>query len=202
MSKRVNDAALEIIKHFEQGPGGGFAPRVYICPAGEPTIGWGHVVLPGERYGRITEAEAEALLRRDLGKFEKGVRDLTVGAKLNENQFSALVCFAYNVGLGAFKKSTLRRKVLAGDTAGAAAEFMRWVYGGGRKLRGLVRRRKAERKLFEAPVEKTFRVPKGLSLRRVAGLPPRPIPQRVQQLALGGARAPRRVRGSRGPRGR
>jgi GH24 family phage-related lysozyme (muramidase) len=68
-----------------------------------------------------------------------------------ENQFSAMVSFAFNVGLNAYRGSTLLRKHNAGDFAGAAAEFPRWVYAGGEVLPGLVRRREAERTLYLKP---------------------------------------------------
>ena len=74
-----------------------------------------------------------------------------VKVKLGSNQFSALVCFSYNVGLGTFSKSTMLRKLNDGDYRGAAAEFDRWVKGGGRTLPGLVRRRNAEKTLFLKP---------------------------------------------------
>jgi len=95
----------------------------------------------------ITQAEAEAILRRDLQVFETGVRNaLTIAT--NSDQFSAMVSFAFNVGVGDFSGSTLLRKHNAGDFAGAANEFLRWVYAGGQFLPGLERRRKAERALY------------------------------------------------------
>ncbi|CAB4495529.1 unnamed protein product [Rhizophagus irregularis] len=95
----------------------------------------------------ISRAEGEALLKKDLARFEKCVESLT-RIKLNSNQFSALCSFTFNLGCGAYQQSTLRRKLNAGNTKGASLEFRKWVYGGGKNLPGLVRRRKAERDLF------------------------------------------------------
>lgn len=142
MTKRC----IELVKRFE-----GFSPTVYICPAGYPTIGYGHVVTPEERKrfrGGITKEEAEELLRRDLIKFEAGVKAQLKGVKLHEYSMDALTSFAYNVGLYAFRGSTLRRLILRGELIDAAEQFLRWVYAGGKRLRGLELRRRAERELF------------------------------------------------------
>lgn len=112
------------------------------------TVGWGHTgpsVCPGLV---ITQSEADVLLAADLEAFEAEVEArLEVGP--SGNQFSALVCFAYNCK--GWQGSTLLRKFNAGDIEGAAAEFGRWTRAGGRVLRGLVRRREAERELFLTP---------------------------------------------------
>lgn len=133
---------LSLIKRFE-----GLRLKAYICPAGVPTIGYG--TTKGVRMGQtITEEEAERLLREDVAVFERGV-DEAVKVPLNPNQRAALVSFAYNVGLGAFRTSTLLRLLNKGDYAGAAKQFDRWTKGGGKVLPGLVKRRAAERELFE-----------------------------------------------------
>lgn len=95
----------------------------------------------------ITEAQAEQMLAADLVRFERAVERL-VQVPLNQGQFDALVSFTYNVGEGNFTKSTLLRKLNAGDTAGAADQFLRWVNAGGKVLSGLVKRRAAERAMF------------------------------------------------------
>jgi len=137
----INPAGLKLVKEFE-----GLRLKAYRCPAGVLTIGYGHT--GGVREGQvITEAEAEELLKKDLLIFERGVKNY-VKVPLTDNQFSALVSFAYNVGLGAFGKSTLLRKINSRDYNGAAAEFARWNRGGGKILPGLVRRREAEKALF------------------------------------------------------
>ena len=142
---RINQAGFELIKRFE-----GEWLTSYLCPAGVWTIGFGHTgsdVRPGMS---ITHAQAEEMLERDISRFEDGVaRAVTV--PISGNQFSALVSFAFNVGLGAIRRSTLLRKLNSGDSAGAAHEFLRWDKSGGRVLPGLTRRRLAERELFETP---------------------------------------------------
>ncbi|MDW8136260.1 MAG: lysozyme [Thermodesulfobacterium sp.] len=139
------EKCLELVKKFE-----GFSPKIYVCPAGYPTIGYGHVVTPEEREkfkNGITEEEAEELLRQDLLKFAKAIKPL-IKVPIHPYMFDALLSFTFNVGVYAFKASTLRRKVNAKEWQEAADQFLRWVYAGGRKLPGLVRRRQEERKLF------------------------------------------------------
>lgn len=135
----------ELIKSFE-----GLELEAYLCPADIWTIGYGHTgnVKEGDR---ITKAEAEALLDKDLQTFRNGVKRL-VKVPLNENQFGALVSFAYNLGLGSLQNSTLLKMLNAGDYTGAADQFLRWNKSGGKVLTGLVRRREAERAVFLTPV--------------------------------------------------
>ena len=136
---------VELVKRFE-----GFVPHIYRCPAGYPSIGYGHVVRPGEEElfkDGITEEEAERLLITDLAKVELKLWPL-IKVTIHPWMMDALISFSFNVGLYAFRASTLRRKLNSKDFGDAADEFLRWVYAGGRKLRGLVRRRKAERALF------------------------------------------------------
>lgn len=148
----ISDDGVALVKSFEgyltkQADGSCVA---YLCPAKVPTIGWG--CTEGVELGmRWTEAEAEAALRRELAKFEAGVARL-VTVDLNQNEFDALVSFSYNVGLGALQKSSVLRKLNAGDRDGAAAAFALWNKGGGRVLRGLVARRSREAALFMKPV--------------------------------------------------
>jgi GH24 family phage-related lysozyme (muramidase) len=98
----------------------------------------------------ITEEEGLELLMLDIAKFERGVNRL-IDVPLNQNQFDALTSFAFNLGNGSLQASTLRKKLNREDYEGAADEFPRWVFAGGRKLRGLVKRRYAERELFLTP---------------------------------------------------
>ena len=115
--------------------------------AGTLTIGFGHTgagVYPG---AIITEAEALKLLSVDVEKFASGVARY-VEVPLSDNERAALVSFAYNVGLGNFRRSTLLKKLNRNDRQGAAAEFPKWRKSKGRVLRGLIRRRAAERALF------------------------------------------------------
>lgn len=97
----------------------------------------------------ITQQQADDYLRRDVRQFERAVAR-QVRVPLTQGQFDALVSFAFNLGEGALAQSTLLRLLNAGDYAGAAAQFDRWNKAGGRVLPGLVRRRAAERALFEA----------------------------------------------------
>jgi GH24 family phage-related lysozyme (muramidase) len=139
--RHVSQDGVDLIKRFE-----GFSPTVYICPAGYRTIGYGHIVLDAERdrfAGGIGEEEAEELLRRDAGIAELAVLRL-IAVPLTNGQFDALVSFTYNLGSGALQRSTLRRKVNREEHAVLPVEFRKWVWAGGRKLRGLIRRREAE----------------------------------------------------------
>jgi len=137
----TNPKGIRLIKVFE-----GLRLSAYQDAVGVWTIGYGTTtnVYPGMV---ITEARAEELLRDDLKRFESAVNQF-VDAPLNADQFSALVAIAYNIGENAFASSTLLRKLNSNDYAGAAEEFLKWVYAGGRVLAGLVRRRNAERALF------------------------------------------------------
>lgn len=130
----------------------GLRLKAYLCPAGVPTIGYGHT--GGVRMGTtITQAQANAYLTMDLMTAGRGVRDM-VDVPLSQGEFDALVSFTFNLGAGAVRKSTLIRKLNAGDYAGAAGQFKRWVYGkvNGRNtvLNGLVRRRADEENLFRS----------------------------------------------------
>lgn len=139
---KTSQRGVDLIKTFE-----GLKLTAYLCPANVWTIGYG--TTRGVQKGMtITAAEAERLLRADLAVFEAGVSK-AVKVPLEQHEFDALVSFAYNVGLGAFQKSTLLRLLNAGDKAGAAKQFDRWNKAGGKVLAGLTRRREAERKLFE-----------------------------------------------------
>jgi len=136
--RHITQDGLDLIKRFE-----GFSPMIYICPAGYPTIGYGHVVRDDERdrfADGIDEEEAEDLLQGDVRWAERGVLRL-IDVPLTDGQFDALVSFTFNLGTGALQRSMLRRKVNQEEHAQVPQEFMRWVWAGGRKLRGLVARR-------------------------------------------------------------
>ena len=143
---KINASGLEIVKHFE-----GVRLKAYQDSVGVWTIGYGHTSMAGEPqvYAgmTITSAQAEAILKKDLGLFERGASDAVKG-RATPDQFSAMVSFSFNVGLGSLNSSTLLRKHKAGDIRGAANEFLRWVYAGDQQLPGLVRRRNAERALY------------------------------------------------------
>jgi GH24 family phage-related lysozyme (muramidase) len=137
----INQDGLNLIKSFE-----GLYLDAYIDPVGVWTIGYGHT--EGVYEGMtITEAEAEELLRKDLAEFEAAVSE-AVQVSLNDNQFSALVSFTFNLGAGSLFESTLLKLLNQGDFQGAADQFPRWNKAGGQELPGLTRRRQAERALF------------------------------------------------------
>lgn len=123
--------------------------RPYLCPAGVPTIGVGSTrYLDGRRVQLsdppITREHAMVLLRHKvLTEFMPGVRRLC-GAVDEPARLAALTDFAYNLGLGALKSSTLRRRILAGRWDDVPAELRKWVFAGGRRMNGLARRREAE----------------------------------------------------------
>lgn len=116
------------------------------------TIGTGHTAMAGPPdpniVKTITMAENDAILERDLAKFEAGVEQ-AIKRPMTQAQFDAMVSLAFNIGLGAFAKSSVVRRFNAGDTAGAAAAFMLWVKAGGRVLPGLVKRRHSEVAQFQ-----------------------------------------------------
>jgi len=118
----------------------------YRCPAGVLTIGYGSTGSHVKAGMVIDEAEADRLLRGDVGRFEDGVNAIV--GRCTQGQFDALVSFAFNLGLGALMSSTLLKRHKAGDFARAGDEFLRWTRGGGRVLPGLVKRRAAERDLY------------------------------------------------------
>ncbi|MGI0011972.1 MAG: lysozyme [Nitrososphaera sp.] len=139
----LSDRGLELIRSFE-----GCKLSAYRDSGGVLTIGYGHTgadVKPGQM---ITDERATALLRADVARFETAVND-AAKVPLTQGQFDALVCFSFNVGAAALRKSILLRLVNVGDFAGAALQFQRWNKAGGKVLAGLIRRRTAERALFE-----------------------------------------------------
>jgi lysozyme len=144
---RISDAGLRFIKAHE-----GLRLEAYPDPGtgDKPwTIGYGHTgpdVVPGLR---ITAERAEELLRADVARFEAAVTRL-VKVPLSQPQFDALVSFAFNVGEGALARSGLLRVLNAGDYSGAAEQFGKWVNAGGKPMPGLIRRRRAERTMFES----------------------------------------------------
>lgn len=149
---RINREGLDLLKSCE-----GCELAAYPDPGtgGEPwTIGYGHTGVDVRPGLTIDAQDAEDLLINDLMRFEDGVEDL-VTVDLTGNASSALVSFAYNVGLRNLEASKLLRFLNAGDFARAADEFPKWCRGGGRVLPGLVKRRAAERELFLTPGDGT-----------------------------------------------
>jgi len=139
---RINEKGLKLLKQFE-----GCKLKTYKCVAGILTIGYGHTGKDVREGQTITQEEADKLLEGDLKRFEEGVADL-VKVPVNSNQFSALVVFAYNIGLNALSGSTLLKRLNAGDIRGASEQFIRWNRAGGKEIQGLTNRRLAEKDLF------------------------------------------------------
>jgi lysozyme len=139
---KISAAGLDLIKQFED-----FRGTAYLCPGHVWTIGYGSTlkVKPGDV---ITLEQAEKRLIVDVARFEAAVNE-AVRVPITQGQFDALVSFAFNVGIGAFKRSRLLTMVNAGKLGGAAREFSKWVRVRGNVLPGLVARRAAEQELFE-----------------------------------------------------
>lgn len=139
--RRVNQDGIDLIKEFE-----GLRLTPYLCPSRIWTIGYGHTrtVYDGMR---VTQEEAELLLQEDLRLFERAVARL-VSVPLSDNQFSALVCFAFNVGVGNLESSTLLRLLNRGWYEQVPAQLMRWDRANGEVMGGLARRRAAEARLW------------------------------------------------------
>ena len=135
------DCAKPLIREFE-----GLVLKAYKCPAGVWTIGYGHTseVREGQE---IDEVAAELLLDADL-KYIQVQMSPMIRVPVTEGQAGAMLSFAFNVGVGAFKRSTLLRLVNQGMFMNASYEFKKWTHGGGRELPGLVRRREAEAAMF------------------------------------------------------
>jgi len=147
---KLSATGAALIQAFE-----GLELVAYKCSAGVWTQGWGHTgkdVIPGSK---ITLEQAQLWFAADVAKFEQGVWNASKGfAKaLTQNQFDALVSFAYNLGLGAYQTSSLRKFLALGETVKASAEFLKWDKArvpskGLTAVAGLTRRRKAEQELF------------------------------------------------------
>lgn len=145
---KTGEKGIDLIKFFE-----GFYSNSYLCPAGVWTIGYGTTIYPnGKRVKKgdkaITRDQAVEYLKHDLLGAERDVDGLTVDS-INQNQFDSLVSFVYNCGKGNFASSTLLKKVNKNPNDKAIAkEFDKWIYGNGKKLNGLIKRRKKESELY------------------------------------------------------
>jgi lysozyme len=155
----ISPKALKMISHHE-----GVRNKPYRCPARLWTVGVGHVIDPNhakvpfeersnlaipEGWNRVfTMGEVDAILAKDLERFERGVLKYCPTAGANQGWLDSLVSFSFNVGLGTLQRSTLRQKHNRGDYAGAADEFLKYCKAAGKVLRGLETRRKDERALY------------------------------------------------------
>lgn len=140
---KTSPRGLEFIKAEE-----GCVLHVYQDPAGYSTIGVGHL-LKGEKFGEITAEEALQLLAHDMEVAENAINQL-VTVPLSQNQFDALASFIFNVGTGAFQKSTLLRLLNQGQYEAVPGQLAQWRKAGGRVLPGLVQRRQREGELWAA----------------------------------------------------
>lgn len=143
---KISKVGIDLITSFEDT-----VLQAYDDGVGVWTIGIGTTIYPNgvkvKRGDTCTSEQAKSYFAYDLKRFEAAVNG-AVKVSLTQNQFDALVSLTYNIGEAAFKNSTLLKKLNAKDYAGAADQFLRWNKGGGKVLKGLVRRREAERALF------------------------------------------------------
>lgn len=140
--------AEDLIKQFE-----GCHLKAYKDAVGVWTIGWG-TTGPGIQEGlSISQHTADMMLKAHIQDIALDLTDILGVQKLNQHQFDALISFIYNIGIGAFKKSTMLKLIKSYKMAEAALEFERWTKAGGRELPGLVKRRKAEKRLFIGEVK-------------------------------------------------
>lgn len=145
----VSKAGIALIKHHE-----GVRSRPYRCPANLWTVGVGHLIGDGkllpDSYNRtFTEEEIDGILKSDLRRFELGIHKMLPNVPLRQCEFDCLVSFAFNLGLGAFQRSTLRQALLRGNKKAAMESLVKYCRAGGKILRGLQIRRLDERALFE-----------------------------------------------------
>lgn len=143
--RHITKNGINLIKRFE-----GFESKIYLDAAGYPTIGYGHLLRHGEAEmfkNGITPEAGEALLIKDVLSAERAVCRL-IKVPLTDGQFDALVSFTFNLGSGALQRSTLRRKVNREEHHEVPEQLMRWVWAGGRRLRGLIRRREVEARRY------------------------------------------------------
>jgi len=186
MTRALNEAALSLIQKYE-----GFISKWYPDPVHGwkvPTCCYGHTDAAGPPFykdgknKKFTRAEGAEILARDLRSYADAV-EKAVKVPLTDNQFGALVSFTYNLGPGNLRKSTLLKKLNAGDVTGAANAFLSWNKAAGKVMKGLTTRREAERKLFLAKTAP----PESAAPQASAGLP---TPIRTDSILARGSRGP------------
>ncbi|ACF43163.1 Lysozyme [Pelodictyon phaeoclathratiforme BU-1] len=139
---QTSENGFALIRKYE-----GLRLATYVCPGGKLTIGYGHTGPDVTTGKKIDEEEANALLVKDVQRFERAVNGL-VTAPMTQGMFDALISFSFNLGVGSLKSSTLLKKLNAGNLTGAADEFLKWNKAGGKVLAGLSARRESERERF------------------------------------------------------
>lgn len=144
---KTSQQGLDLIKRYE-----GVRRKPYRCPAGLWTVGVGHLIgdglsLPDSWNRTLEAAEIDALLAKDVARFERGVTRY-ISAKLTQGEFDALVSFSFNLGLGTLQRSKVRLKLNRGDKEGAIASLLKYNKAGGKELKGLTFRRRDEAKLM------------------------------------------------------
>ena len=144
---KLSSRGIEVIKYYE-----GVKKQPYRCPAGLWTIGVGHLigdgsVLPSNWNRTFTIGEIDALLAKDVARFERGVSRLCP-VSMSQGVFDGLVCFSFNLGLGALQRSTVRQKINRGDTEGAVKSLLKYNKASGKVMQGLTNRRKSEAALM------------------------------------------------------
>jgi len=147
---KVSDKLIKLLRHHE-----GVRNKPYQCPAKLWTVGIGHLIgdgktLPASWNRTFTNEEIDAILKRDLNRFELGVHKMLPNVPLRQHEFDAIVSFCFNLGLGCFQRSTIRQALLRGDKEAAMESLMKYCRAGGKVLRGLENRRKDERAMFLA----------------------------------------------------
>lgn len=140
----IPELLLDLIKRFE-----GCKLKAYLCPAGVWTCGWGATGKDVTPTTVWNQAKADARLNQDAETFLIAASNESPVLWFDERKQSAIADFCFNLGMSRYKASTLKRKVNAGDWEGAQEELQKWVWGGGRKLPGLILRRQAEALLLK-----------------------------------------------------
>jgi len=141
---KTSDKGIDQIKSFE-----GFRAMPYQDIVGKWTVGYGHLMVAGDgcvEGSPITMGQATELLRKDLHTAEEAVN--ACGVELEQNEFDALVSFVYNLGVGAFQRSTLLKLIKSGNKLAASGEFPKWSMAGGKEVPGILKRRHAEQDCF------------------------------------------------------
>jgi lysozyme len=141
--RRITENGLDFLKRWEK-----FRPEPYDDGYGYMTIGYGHLIKPGEKFTLVTEVEALNILAQDAGIAERCVLRLTK-VPLADGQFDALVSLTFNAGTGAYQRSIIRQRVNRGEFEDAAEMFPKsFITSNGIKSKGLIRRRVAEQRMF------------------------------------------------------